>query len=246
MKTQKAWLSGLFVVIALLLQGIVWAGEPRIPQGARRIDPIRIDDRVSGATAPNSVSGAPVEIPPMPDVFLYSFLTERGAQLGIASTVKFAPLEPVQARLFINGQDIMNAWSLISGNGGSLPSGAVVDLKEYRQFVDLQLPAFFQPGEHAFEVRIFPFFNLPLYWGFVFSVRVDPFDFWAEQCADSPDDIVVVKYHITAIGAPPRVVSVAVADLTSGVEVVKGIAKWRLQRALYDERLAGRSLDTTL
>ncbi len=151
----------------------------------------------------------------------------------------------MQARLLINGQEIMSAWSLASGNGGSLPPGAIVDLKEYRQFTDISLPFFLPVGEYAIEIRIFPFFNLPLFWAYHFSVRVDPFEFWAEQCAESPD-VALVRYHITAIGAPPKVVSIAVADLTTSVEVVRGIAEWALGRSLYDERLAGRSLDTTL
>lgn len=244
MGMKKALLVGLFVVIALLWQGIVWAEEPRIPRGARRIDPIRIDDRVSGATASQSAR-ALIEIPPVPNVFLYSFLMERGAQIGIASAVKFAPLEPVQVQLLINGQNIMSAWSLAQGNGGQLPKGAVVDLKEYRQFVDIQLPFFLQPGEYTVEVRIFPFFNLSLYWAFFFSLRVNSFEFWAEQCLDAPD-AVLVKYYITAIGAPPKVVSIEVADLTTSVEVVKGVAEWRLQDTLYYERLAGKALETTL
>ncbi len=183
--------------------------DKRLPEGARRIDPIRIEDWVSaGATKAHRLGAASIEIPPMPNVFLYSVLTQRGAQVGIASTVQFAPVEPTQAQLWINGQNVMSAWSLVSGNGGKLPDGTVVDLKAHHQFVE-------------------------------------QFEFWTSQCLDSPD-VALVRYHITAIGAPPKVVAISVADLTSSVEVVNSAVKWRIPLSLYYERLAGKSLTTTL
>lgn len=243
---SKRFLVGLFVVIVSLLfvWTDAWAEDPRLPKGARRIDPIRIDDRVSGGASAPHRSAAAVPIPPMPNVFLYSLFTERGAQISLAASMEFVPLQPVQAQIFINDQNIASFWSLVSGNGGALPQGAVVDLKAYHQFVDTQMPFFLPVGQYEIEVRIFPFFNLPLYWGYMFSVRVDPFEFWAEQCTDGEN--VVVKYHITKIGVPPKVVAISVVHLHSSVEVVNGVADWRLRRELYDERLAGRLLATTL
>lgn len=161
------------------------------------------------------------------------------------SSFEFLLIQPVQAQIFINGKNIASVWSLVSGNGGALPNGAVVDLKGYRQFTNVQMPFFLPVGQYEIEVRIFPLFNLPLYWGYAFFVRVDPFEFSAGQCVDSVGN-AVVRYHITAIGVPPRVVAITVADLHSSVEVVKGVAEWRLQQALYDVRLAGKSLATTL
>lgn len=243
---SKRFLAGLFIVIVASFFAVAaWAEDPRLPKGVSRIDPIRIDDWVSGgASAPQGITAAAVPIPPMPSVFLYQILDTRGAQIGMSASFEFLPIQPVQAQLFINGQNIASVWSLVNGNGGTLPKGSVVDLKAYRQFADAQMPFFLPVGQYDVEVRIFPFFNLPLYWAMFFSVRVDPFEFWAEQCAD--DENAVVRYHIAAIGVPPKVVSISVADLVSSVEVVKGTAKWRLQRALYDERLAGRVLATTL
>ncbi len=79
MKTKKAVVVGLFVSIFVFLSiSAVWAGGvSHLPQGARRIDPIRIDDRVSpGAVAAQRFRSASIEIPPMPTVFLYSVLTK--------------------------------------------------------------------------------------------------------------------------------------------------------------------------
>lgn len=246
---SKRFLAGLFVVIVSLFVATgVWAEEPRQSSGVRRVHhPIRIDDRVSGgASAPQGMTAAAVPIPPMPSVFLYQMLDARGAQIGLSASFEFLSLQPVQAQIFINGQNIASIWSLVSGNGGTLPDGSVVDLKAYRQFADAQMPFFLPVGQYEIEVRIFPFFNLPLYWGYVFSVRVDPFEFWSDQCADGEN--AVVRYHISAIGAPPRVVRISflIEQISSTVEVVDGVVRWRLPSDLYQERLAGKSLATTL
>jgi len=247
---KKAFLTGLFVVMSLLFQaGGAWAENLQLPEGARRIDPIRIDSQIGAETSAHRQDAEGVSIPPIPDVFLYSRLTKRGAQLDVAVSMTFVPLEPVQTRMFINGQDILSVWSVVSGNGGSLPKGVKDDLKEYRQFGDIQMPFFLPVGTYDVEVRIFPVFKLPLYWGYLFSVRVDPFEFSAEQCVEGPD-VVMVKYHIMAIGAPPRVVAISVsapmAQLVTGGEVVNGVIEWHLSQELYNERLAGKRLNTTL
>lgn len=153
---SKRFLVGLFVVISLLLfqAAGVRAEDPRLPKGALRIDPIRIDDRVSsGADAPQGMTAVAVPIPPMPSVFLYQILDTRGAQIGLSASFEFLPLQPVQTQLFINGQNIASVWSLISGNGGALPKNAIVDLKEYRQFSDIQMPFFLPVGQYEIEVR---------------------------------------------------------------------------------------------
>ena len=63
------------------------------------------------------------------------------------------------------------------------------------------MPFFLPVGQYEIEIRIFPFFNLPLYWAYHFRILVEQFEFWTDGCLDSAD-VAIVRYHITAIGVP--------------------------------------------
>ncbi|OHA12318.1 MAG: hypothetical protein A3J10_00955 [Candidatus Sungbacteria bacterium RIFCSPLOWO2_02_FULL_54_10] len=226
MKTQKAWLAGLFIVIALLSAGVAWAEESRTLPGVA-LSCLETHESVMVRYHITAIG----TIPKVVDILV----KEGDANL-------------------ISRVEVMKAtaiWSISEALYRERLAGKTLDttLKDVDTGATVTRNVFYT-SDIAGCGWLFPAIKK--------IVRVEPFEFFAEEIClfgDTMDksELARIHYRILAIGAPPATIRVIVPKAnnglgvsTSDIKVVRGVVEWPLGISWYDQYLAGQILDTIL
>jgi len=249
MKAIRMLVVGL-VLFVLTLSTSVFAKDMRLPESARPAlqvgKPTLVTEGHAGAHAVER------DLQDVEITEAFAFAYTKGAKIGFVEEAGFIPFK-TQLRI-TKGNETTETTMIdfkddIQVKQLQLPAGAEVDLKEYFQSKDRQLPVFWPSGDYGIEIRIYPVAGQ--YWRFKFTLAIASFDFWLEQvCAsDGSPPTVSLPYYFE--GKVPSYVWIVfkngdqyVLGIPGLVKVSGNTGKLVVDQKTYDQAMGGRLLET--